>query len=166
LARLGALAAGLLLGACAGDIAPISCPPVGLVPGAERLIRFSEGSSDLTDVVLEARIEIVEATCEADDEVIEAPLKLRVSASRGPALKTGATTLDYFVAVATREREILTREAFRVELPFGETNQRLAVLDEILPRIPLGDGKAGSDYRIYVGLALSEAELRYNRTPR
>ena len=46
--------------------------------------------------------------------------------------------------------------------PFPKNRSRMAAVEEITQRIPLQPGQTGADYVIYVGLALTSQELRYN----
>ena len=56
----------------------------------------------------------------------------------------------------------MAREEFELEVPFEGNRTRVVAIDEVSPRIPLPPGQTGADYVIYVGIALTPAELRYN----
>lgn len=169
------LAVSLLPGGCSlfGEDAPPAPCPVILQPGeTAQLTRFDGAGRDLTDVVFRARLLPVRSLCEYedDDTLIESGLLVPFEVERGPALRRlqqgdGTVSFTYFVAVATNEAEprILTREAFDVQAVFEGNRSRIAVADELAPRIPLGPGEDGTDYRIYVGIELNRAELDYNR---
>jgi hypothetical protein len=136
------------------------------VAEARELTRFAGQGRDLTDVLFEARVHDVALICEYDDGVIEADLRVRIMAVDGPANRGRKIRLAYFVAIATRDRKIVAREEFELEVPFGGNRTRILAVDEVSPRIPLRPGQSGTDYVIYVGLALTPAELRYNQENR
>ena len=136
------------------------------VADAAQLIRFNGNGRDLTDVVFEARLENFTLSCEYDDNVIEAEMNLQVLAVRGPADRDRVAKFGYFVAIATRDRQIGAREEFDLEVPFEGNHTRVVAAEELTPRIPLKAGEDGSNYLIYVGLAVTPEELQYNRENR
>ena len=151
------------LAACAGDDEPPPpCPDVVNVTGATSLVRFNDKGRDLTDVIFEARLRDTALICEYDDNVIEADMRVSIEAMRGPANPERLARFAYFVAIATRDREILAREEFPLEIPFPGNQTRIAAIEEISQRIPLKRDETGNDYVIYVGLALRPGELQYN----
>ncbi|CAE7836472.1 gcvT, partial [Symbiodinium necroappetens] len=119
------------------------------------MTRFVPGGRDLTEVDFRARLADVRAECATDEEEIELALQVILSASRGPANAEGAATFDYFVAVASRDEEILARDAYSVTIPFEGNRTTVGLLDEVDVAIPLAEGQTGREYRIFVGLALT-----------
>lgn len=172
-ARLAALLLpfGLLLAACAPsdpEAAGIFCPDFAQVQDASRLVKFSGEGRDLTDVLFEARLQNVEMGCSYDDgdNEIEAALAITIVAARGPADNERLATFRYFVAIATQSREVVAREEFDLSIPFEGNRTQLAAVEELTPRIPLKPGQDGSEYKVFVGLVLTPAELEYNRANR
>ena len=152
-----------VLAACAGDDEkPPPCPDVVNVTGATNLVRFNENGRDLTDIVFEAQLRNTALICAYEDNVIEADMRVSIEAMRGPANPERMARFAYFVAIATRDREILAREEFPLEIPFPGNQTRIAAIEEISQRIPLKRDEDGNDYVIYVGLALRPGELQYN----
>ena len=163
--RAGLLAAlaCAVLAACASDEGPPPpCPEVVNVTGATNLVRFNEKGRDLTDVVFEAQLRNTALICFYKDNVIEADMRVSIEAMRGPANPERLARFAYFVAIATRDKEILAREEFALEVPFPGNQTRIAAIEEISQRIPLKGDETGNDYVIYVGLALRPGELQYN----
>lgn len=171
LSRCGMLGAGLLALSLSGcglmeqDIPP-PCPQVFPVSEARDLIRFNGQGRDLTDVLFEAQLQDVALVCDTDDGAVEADLRVRIIAIDGPANPNRAARLAYFVAIATRDNRILVREEFDLVVPFEGNRTRVLAVEEVSPRIPLQPGQTGADYIVYVGLALTPAELQYNRENR
>ena len=167
LRRLGAAALlSLAAAGCAGDEVPLPCPQIVVVKDAARQVRFIGDGRDLTDVAFEARIDGAGVACEYDDEAIEVDMLVRLEAVRGPAAETEAADVSYFVAVARLDQTILAREEFDSLVPLPGNQTRAAVQEEVSPRIPFHFQEDGANYRIYIGLALSEEELQYNKANR
>jgi len=162
---------GLLLASCAPsdpEAAGIFCPDFAQVQDAARLVRFDGAGRDLTDVLFEARLQDVEMGCSYDDDEneIEAALKVTILAARGPADSERLASFRYFVAIATNSRQVVAREEFDLSIPFEGNRTQLAAVEELTPRIPLKPGQDGSEYKVFVGLVLTPAELEYNRANR
>ena len=145
---------------------PPPCPTTFPVAEAGELTRFVGQGRDLTDILFEARLLDVVLTCAYDDGVIEMDMGVRVMAADGPANRGRNIRLSYFVAISTLDRKIVAREEFELEVPFEGNRTRVIAVDEVSPRIPLQPGQTGADYVIYVGLALTPAELQYNQENR
>ncbi len=164
------LAALLLLGACeSDDTRQIVCPPALLVPDADRLVRFNERGVDLTDVRFEVELQEPSIACQYDDSgnAIDADLTVRFVTAIGPAEATRQAQFRYFVAIATAVgRRIVARQEFDLSVPFQEGQPRMAVTEGVEPRIPLNPSQDGSEFEVFVGLALSKEELEYNRRNR
>ena len=161
------LALTIVLAACSS--APeevLACPQAVQIPDASRLTRFSVAGRDLTDVLFEAEIQQVQLVCEYDDDVVEVSLKVLFLATRGPANRQGLAPIRYFVAIADQDQAVLLREEFDLEIPFLGNRPRVAMSEELGPRIPLKSGESAEGYRIFVGFALSHEEMSYNRRRR
>lgn len=145
--------------------APGPCPVAVAVDDAARMTRFQPGGSDLTDVDFEVVVEGVAYGCEYDGtEAVEMVVEVALLAAQGPANASDSADFTYFIAVATADRQILAREDFTVSIPFQGNLTRVRLTETLEPRIPLRSGETGANYRVFVGLALTEAELQYNRS--
>lgn len=163
-AASAATALALLAGCGATQEAQRPCPSAVAVDDASRLTKFRGEGRDLTDVVFEAGIENLTYGCEYDDDAVDMVVTVSFVAGEGPANVTDSADFTYFIAVANSERQILARQDFPVSIPFEGNLTRVRLTETLEPRIPLKPGENGQTYRVFVGFALTEAELQYNRS--
>jgi hypothetical protein len=157
----------LVLVACSGDQGPPPpCPAVVRVSDASHLTRFVGAGRDLTDVAFEAGVRRTDSACYYGDNSIEVDLTLQFGVAEGPANPNHTARFSYFVAVATKDRKILAREEFPIEVAFESNRRQMVALDEVVPTIPLKEGENGNDYLVFVGIAMTPAELQYNQENR
>lgn len=164
----------LWLAGCASDEdednAP--CPAAKVLGEPSELTRFRDGDGrDPTDVLFEARMMRVVGECsyDADGGEIEVELEVLMDVIRGPALDGGAVSFGYFVTVTElvrggdSEPVIRNKETFPVEttIPTGRRGLRYRDLLEIT--IPRPDNRSVENYVLYLGFALTEDELSYNK---
>lgn len=160
---LAAVLLPIVLAACSADEGPPPpCPAVVKVSDANHLTRFVGAGRDLTDVAFEAGIRSADSVCYYGDNAIEVEMALQFGVAQGPANPESTARFSYFVAVATRDREILVRKEFPIEVTFEGNRRQMIALEEITPTIPLKPDKNGNDYLIFVGIAMTPAELHYN----
>jgi len=166
-AALLALGAGLAAAGCASDSQVADCPASQRVPNADRLVAFADGEQAPSARRFAARIDAMRMTCERVEgergPALKADLALRLNTERGPALASPQVGYRYFVAVLDRDGRVVARRAFPVQLDFSGNATTLSTTDNVTQTIPLGQGGGPSDYTVYVGFELSEAQLRYNR---
>lgn len=163
---LGPCSLAVLLAACAGEEVVPPCPQLQLLKDTDRLVKFVGEGRDLTDVEFEAALRAPFLSCDYDDDVVESVVTLNLVALRGPADDDRMARITYFVAIADRDKHVLTREEFEVEIPFEGNQTQVVATEEVEPRIPLQAEETGADYRVYVGLRLTPDELRYNQENR
>ncbi len=142
----------------------VSCPTTGVLAAGELLERYTENSErDITNLIIRARVGNLANACSIlrEQREIEMDLALQVSAERGPAAVPGQQqVIAYFVAIADEQNLILSRKEFRLAATF-EGNARQAVFkEELFLAIPIPENRRVSDYRVIVGLQLTEDELR------
>jgi hypothetical protein len=166
---LAAVAAVVLTAGCSVFTKPAQsppCPRVLLVPGFDEASAWRAGPGrDPTDLRYRLQIADAQGTCRYDKDALSVELTVRILAERGPAAAEGGPAdLEYFVALADPQENILNKAVFkvRVNLPAGQT--RASFPDEIqMPRIPLARRDAGPDYSILLGFQLSPEEAARNR---
>ncbi len=161
------LAAATAIAACSKSAeSQIACPRVEVLQDLGEFVRFKPGKGrDATDIMVEGWIDGVGGKCSLDDNELLADLIVRIGSRRGPATKTDKATIRYFVAIADKDRKILSREMFQTVAPFS--NRKTVLFEDTLDlNIPLSRGVLTDSFTIYVGLELSEQELAFNRAKR
>lgn len=166
--RLAAAALALALSGCGTFSEPnevlVSCPTTGVLAAAETLERYTPGSErDLTDLVVRARLGNVGNICSIfrEERELEMDLLVDIAAERGPAAAEGQPVLlEYFVAVVDQNNRITSREEFRVAAAFEGTARQAIFNEELFLSIPIPAEKAVSDFRVILGLQLTQEELQ------
>lgn len=168
--RPAALLLALLAAGCSsgsgmeGKIAP-ACPGLAIVKDAADLTRFNGRGEDITDLVLDARVVAVPATCKPGGRgIVEAEVKVTVEVARGPAAPSRRLTLPYFVAVTDPTGRLLDKQEYNLAGEFPANVDRLTVSGQpITLNLPITADRPSSSYRIFVGLALTPTDVAYNR---
>eukprot|EP01037_Dinobryon_pediforme_P001501 gene1501-1523_t len=164
------LAAMLLLSGCSylrsigEDKLPPICPSLALLPDASDVTRYRGAGRDLTEIVLDARITAIPATCVRDAKnVVKTTMQVRSSVTRGPAATTRQGAVTYVISVLDGDR-ILDQQDYTVQANFPSNVDRLdLVSDKIDLRFPVSAEKQASSYKVLVGLRLTQQELEENR---
>nr|WP_298682089.1 hypothetical protein [uncultured Dongia sp.] len=163
--------AALLLTGCADPLPQQSrpCPAVKVVQDAAYLTRFAGESEDLAETSFEARIARSKSMCvylidtETGETKIRTELSIEFAASRGPKNPDSTAKFNYWVRVTGPGTSQLSSQTLDVEIPFTAAKVQNALQDQIDVFVPLKKNETGDFYRIYVGIAVSEKELAYNR---
>lgn len=149
-------------------VAP-ECPHIIIVKDTAELTTFRPGPGrDLTDVVLDARIDRFGGECETDLEsdksgTVNVDLQMIFEATRGPANETRTGEFSFFVAIANRDGAILAKKVFGTEFAFEGNRNRIGGIEELTQEIPLRAGELGEDFDIFIGFQLDPEQLKYNR---
>ena len=157
--------AAMFLAACSGtNELSVKCPEIRIPQNTERLTRFRSGDGrDITDVRLQAEVTYLSGECTIDDDVIEMSFPVAVAGQRGPANQEGVSPVTLFVAVATADRTILSRRELPLRLTFPGNKVRIVSRETLSVEIPREEGDAPRDYLVFLGFALSQDELTFNR---
>ncbi len=166
--RAALLAVPLLALGCSQEIryAP-TCPQMAILSDGADLIRFNGPGRDLTDRVLEARIQRIDAKCEpGKGNTVVAHIKVWFDITRGPASNTRNAQVPYFIAV-TRGEQVVDHRPYTVAAAFG-ANVDIARVGgtDIDLTFPSHQGQGAEAYKIYVSLQLTEEELQHIRNSR
>jgi hypothetical protein len=155
------------LGACSRpDAFAPACPQLALLQDGADLVRFTGAGRDVTDVVLEAHLTAVPATCHWANKAhtsVEAKLRVAMSFGRGPAMNGRAVDVPYFLA-ASEGDNILDKKVFTARAEFPTNTDRVGVTTpEVSLLFPVNSGKSAAAYKITVSFQLTPDELAYNR---
>lgn len=170
--RLAAAASvAALLGGCgwiSEEAAAPVCPDAAILAEAAELVRFRPGPGrDLTDIQYQVEVAGIEQGCRYRANTVESALRITLVATRGAAFDSGSADMRYFVAVVDRiTEEILARQEFdsAVEIPRGQS--RAGVVEEVVQRVTIPEGRSGRSYEVLVGLQLTEEQVSFNRQRR
>jgi hypothetical protein len=144
-----------------------ACPTAKLVPALADVTRYAGPgpAHDLTDMVLQARVQAVNGKCEAGDDkaLLPASVQVTLSIQRGPAMRGREADVPVFLAV-TEGEAVRDKKVFQVHLNFPPNVDRLTITSpEIDLDLPVSPSKSGASYGVIVGFQLSPDELAANR---
>ena len=163
----GALLLVVMAASCStpDDKFPPPCPALDLAPNAGELTRFTGSGHDVGNVLLQARITAVPASCKQSAKgQITATLHVIADVTRGPAAAPTLPPVDYFVAVAEGQH-VLQEHDFALVAAFSGTNRQATVAGEDIELLlPVTKSTSAAAYHIYVGFRLSADELAYNQS--
>ena len=153
------------------DEVPPPCPEISVLEEASNLTRFVDGPGrDLIDVLVEQKVSDAAGTCEyeIDDDTETGTLSVEMMVAfelnRGPANRDRKTDVDYFVAVTDNQRNILNKQSFKGTVEFPGNRNRLIWTDEpVYLNIPLKAKQTGRNFKIFIGLDLTDDQLQFNR---
>ncbi len=163
-ALLGAV--GLAVAACGGPPSQvIPCPAIRIPLDTERVTRFADGPGrDITDVVMQAEIKFLSGECSVDEDEIEMTFPVAIRGVRGPADRDGIEKVDVFLAVTTRNRDVLQRRELPMTLQFVGNRTSIVSSDFVTIQIPKREDQSSKEFLVFLGLKLSKEELEYNRS--
>ena len=140
------------------------CPTTAGVGDATVQSKFLPGPGrDLTDVRYQVRLVDVQSECRYDSKGVDVRIRAGFALELGPANPDRKAVYEFFVAITDPNDEIVAKRNFTTPLEFPANVGYLEHLEEIQPRIPLPKGGSAADYKIILGLQLTEDELEYNR---
>lgn len=166
LRRLALLAVPALLAACgssSGPAQPPPCPHVAILQDAADLARFQPGGgTDITDMVIEARMIGVAGGCQARrGGAVDVVIRIGIEATRGPRASTRAEQLPYFIAVTDAQGRVVDKAEFAVSIEFPANISRRRGSDE--QRIVIPSGMNPADLRVDIGFQLTPDQVALNR---
>jgi hypothetical protein len=155
------------LGACSQpDAFAPACPQLSLLQDGVDLTRFTGAGRDITDLVLEAHLTGVPATCHWADKAhtkVEAKLQVAISFGRGPGMNGRTVDVPYFLA-ASEGDTILDKRIFTARAEFPNNSDRVGVTTpEVSMVFPVSAEKSAAAFKITVAFQLTPEELAYNR---
>jgi len=149
----------------------LKCPDYLVPAEAASLSKFqSESSYDLVDIKFDVKIEKVLLGCISNIDRktklgnMEVDVNLGLSSSLGPANPDRKIKFEYFVSVVSPDQEILDQKTIPITINFPSNKSNVNYLSNpVYVTLQIKTDKPVGYYRIFVGLKLTKAEVRYNR---
>ncbi len=140
------------------------CPTTAAVGDARVQSKFRPGPGrDLTDVQYQVRLIDVTSECRYDSKGVDVRTRAGFALELGPANPDRNAAYQFFVAITDPSNEIVAKRIFTTPIKFPTNVGYVEHIEDLEQRIPLPKGGAAADYKIIVGLQLTEDELEYNR---
>ena len=140
------------------------CPTAAAVGDARVQSKFRPGPGrDLTDVQYQVRLVDVGSECRYDSKGVDVRMRVGFALELGPANPDRKATYEFFVAITDPSNEIIGKRNFTTPLSFPTNVGYVEHVEELQHRIPLPKGGSAADYKVIVGLQLTQDELDYNR---
>ena len=142
-----------------------ACPLALTRPDASSLTRYDGRGTDLTNLVLNARLTDVKGECKGElgHKLITATTQAQFLLTRGPAATSRETDLQYNVVVA-RQDQILEAKQYVQHVVFPPNVDSVQVTgQQINYSFTTQRGLTGPNYQIYFVFQLSPAELAANQ---
>jgi hypothetical protein len=136
-----------------------------LLPDAADYTAYRPGSHDVTDLMLDGRIDAAPAECHPGSRgFVNATMHVVFGLTRGPAAPGREAQVPYLVTIAEGEN-ILDQQEYVLAVRFPPNRENLAATgDKIELAFPVTPAKQASAYTIYVGFRLTPDQLALNRS--
>lgn len=142
---------------------PVACPAVRVVQDLDRVVQFSPGGNDLTDVAARGLIYDFYGGCEYYDDSVVVELVVEIVAEMGPAATGQAAEMPFFVAVSDPTDAVINKRQFDSRIDFPDAVGRTGFAETIELTIPLDNLRDGQAYTVLLGFQLSPGQVQYNR---
>ena len=142
------------------------CPFVKVLYDAARTIDFKDNKQASGSVAWSGEIQGLLADCSyKGTDPIKVQTNLTFLFGRGPQAQTQARTFTYWIAVTDRDRAVLEKEYFSVDVNFPPNSDRVIVVEQINEiRIPrAGANVSGANFEILVGFDVTPEMAEFNR---
>lgn len=168
-ARLGLVVAALLgLSGCAQldsrpNVGP--CPMAGALYEASRLVEVGEVERH-ENVAFTGAVEGVSSFCRyVGKNPIDMEIDIDFSFGRGPKAESDRKTYTYFVAVTRRDRVVIAKETFTLDVKFDKNDTVMRRREKVAGiRIPrASETVSGTNFEVIVGFELTPEQLAFNR---
>jgi hypothetical protein len=163
----GAAALALSLGGCNADPneTAMQCPKPYLLPDASAFTHYDGRGTDLSNLVLTARLTDVRGACSGvmgkKQEGAHAHVVMLVT--RGPAAQGNEADVAYSVGVM-RDGEVLDEHSYHQHIVFPSNVDTVQATGQEIPFLfPTGKSLTGPNYHLYFWLDLTQADLAANR---
>ena len=142
------------------------CPYVKVLYDAARYIDFKDGREASANVVNSGEIEGISAACAYKGaEPIRVNMMVTFSLGKGPQATSNTKDYTYWVAVTSRNKDVLAKEYFTVHANFPAGKNTVVMTDRLSGvTIPRADDKvSGSNFEVLVGFDVTPQMAQFNR---
>ena len=150
-----------------GSNAAGPCPFVKVLYDAARIVEFKDSRAASSNVAYSGEIEGITSRCAYEgSDPIELALMITFSAGKGPQATSNSKDYGYWVAVTTRNSDVLAKEQFAVRVNFPAGTDRVLVTDLLQGiTIPRADAKvSGAQFEVLVGFNVDAEQAEFNRS--
>jgi len=166
------LSAMLLASGCAAvnalDSTPNAgpCPVSGVLYDASRLVEI-QGAERHENVGFTGAVENVRSFCRyKGGDPINMDVEIDFAFGRGPKAESAAESYPVFVTVTRRDRTVLAKETFAVNVNFPAGKDIIRITETVpgivIPRA--NDTVSGTNFEVIVGFDLTPEQIAYNRS--
>lgn len=160
------LLATVAIAGCSKKVAP-PCPPQTKLIDHARVTQFRDGPGrDITDIDYKAEMQNPVGECVFPDDENKVIISLQAvfDIERGPTANNPTENVPYYVALTTRDGEIIQKQTFTARLTYPERAASMRFIDGVVDiAVPLSDTLKANMLEIKTGFQLTEDQLRYNR---
>jgi hypothetical protein len=143
-----------------------ACPYVKVLYDAARYIEFKDAKEASSSVAYSGEIEGITANCAYQGkDPITVNMVITFSLGRGPQATGAGKVYGYWVAVTTRNQDILAKEHFSLNSQFQPGESKVVVHDTVAGiTIPRANEKVtGSNIEVLVGFDVTPQMAEFNR---
>jgi hypothetical protein len=149
-----------------GQAAQGPCPYVKVLYDAARYVEFKDNREASSNVGYTGEIEGISAACAyKGSDPIQVNMMITFSLGRGPQAPSAQKDYVYWVAVTTRNKDVLAKEYFTLPAKFAAGKNTLVISDHIAGvTIPRADDKvSGNNFEVLVGFDITPQMAEFNR---
>lgn len=142
------------------------CPYVKVLYDASRYVEFKDHREASAAVAYSGEIEGISAACSyKSDEPITVDMIVTFSLGKGPQATGNGKDYHYWVAVTSRNKDVLAKEYFTLHADFPTGKQTLVMTDHLAGvTIPRADDKvSGSNFEVLIGFDVTPQMAAFNR---
>jgi hypothetical protein len=142
------------------------CPFVKVLYDAARYVDFKDNRESSSSVAYSGEIEGISAACAyKGTEPITIDMIVTFSLGKGPMAAGSSKDFTYWVAVTSRNKDVLAKEYFTIRANFPNGKNTLVMTDRLSGlSIPRADDKvSGSNFEVLVGFDVTPQMAQFNR---
>ena len=142
------------------------CPVAAALYDTGRMVDIN-GAERHENVVFTGAVEGVRGYCRyVGNNPITMEVEVDFAFGKGPKATTSSRTYPVFITVVRRDKSVLAKETFNIEVAFP-AGKDIVRHTETIPGIVIpraNDTVSGSNFEVFVGFALTPEQLAYNRS--